>query len=241
MPGRLICCISLPPATIFSVPNYEYAIANQGLQVKSTEEYYPCCGKSICGGCVHSFRKSGNIETCPFCKSDGRGKTDLDRFEEMMKRVEVNDANSIYALGNYYYHGQLGLLQDHERAMELWNQAAKLGSSSAHFHLGIMYHEGGNMKKEKFHYEAAAMAGHEVARNNLGTMEAQSGNIDRAVKHWMISASAGHCDAMHNLLIAFKQGLVSRESMDSTLTVYNNACVEMRSEARDAWIRKPIG
>ena len=96
------------------------------------------------------------------------------------------------------------------------------------------------MKKAKFHWEAAAMAGHEVARNNLGTMEAQSGNMERAVKHWMISASAGHCDAMDNLLMAFNDGRVSRETMDSTLTVYNNACAEMRSEARDAYILEYI-
>jgi hypothetical protein len=68
-------------------------------------------------------------------------------------------------------------------------------------------------------------------------MEAQSGNMERAVKHFMIAASAGECQAMDNLLIAFKQGLVSRNVMDSTLTAYNNACAEMRSEARDAFIR----
>jgi TPR repeat protein len=82
------------------------------------------------------------------------------------------------------------------------------------------------------------MAGDEVARNNLGTMEAQSGNMERAVKHWIISASAGHNDAMDNLLIAFKKGHVSRNAMDSTLTAYNNACAEMRSEARDTYIRE---
>jgi hypothetical protein len=68
-------------------------------------------------------------------------------------------------------------------------------------------------------------------------MEAQSGNMERAVKHWMIAASAGDYCAMQCLLIAFNQGLASRDTMDSTLTAYNNACVEMRSEARYAYIR----
>ena len=31
--------------------------------------------------------------------------------------------------------------------------------------------------------------------------------------------------------------LVDRESIDSLLTAYNNSCAEMRSEARDAFIR----
>jgi TPR repeat protein len=155
----------------------------------------------------------------------------------MMKRVEANDAGAIHELGCYYYNGEIGLLQDRAKAMELWTQAAKLGSSEAHYNLGNVYFEGGDLKKSKFHWEAAAMAGHEVARNNLGTLEAQSGNMERAVKHWMISASAGHYAAMDNLIIAFNKGLVSRNAMDSTLTEYNNACVEMRSEARDTFIR----
>jgi hypothetical protein len=93
------------------------------------------------------------------------------------------------------------------------------------------------LKKAKIHYEAAAMAGHEVARYNLGCMDFHSGNSLRGLKHWTIAASAGHHDAMHNLLDDFKQGVVSRVAIDSTLTAYNTSCAEMRSEARDACIQ----
>ena len=75
------------------------------------------------------------------------------------------------------------------------------------------------------------MAGHEDARHILGMMELQSGNVERAVKHWKIAASAGDYDAMHSLL------WFSRYAINSTLTAYNNSCAEMRSEARDAYIR----
>jgi TPR repeat protein len=173
---------------------------------------------------------------CPFCNSD-LFKTDEEAIQELMKRVEANDAISMYGLAYHYYHGKLGLLQDREKAIELYTRAAELGSSKAHYNLGNFYREGGDIKKAKYHLEAGAVAGHELARNNLGTMEAQSGNMERAVKHWMISASAGHYKAMNALLIAFNKGLVSRNAMESTLTVYNNACAEMRSEARDAFIR----
>jgi hypothetical protein len=53
---------------------------------------------------AHSFRKSRNIGTCPFCKADGRGKTDDERVEELMKRVEANDAGAIFALANQYIY-----------------------------------------------------------------------------------------------------------------------------------------
>ena len=179
---------------------------------------------------------SRNIGTCPFCKADGRGKTDDERVEELMKRVEANDAGAIFALANQYIQGGSGLLQDRTKAMDLYVRAAELGSSQAHFQLGTQYDAEENSKKEKFHYEAAAMAGNEVARYNLGCIEFESGNRERALKHWTIAASAGHHKAMNALLVEFNHGLVSGETIDSTLAAYNNSCAEMRSEARDNFI-----
>jgi TPR repeat protein len=158
-----------------------------------------------------------------------------------MKRVVANDSASIYLLANSYHYGLNGFQEDHAKAMELYTTAADLGHSKAHFHLGNIYLEGGNLKKAKFHYEATAMAGHEMARYIIGVMEVKSGNIARAVKHWAISASAGHYDAMHNLLVVFNQGLASRNAIDSTLAEYNTSCAEMRSEARDTVIRLETG
>jgi TPR repeat protein len=239
MPFQLIACASLPPATISSVPINDYAHANEELAKVDMEQYYSCCGKTICGGCVDSFLKSGNIVNCPFCNAN-RDKTDEEGVEELMKRVEANDAGAMTALGNDYWHGKPGLLRDREKAMELWEQAAALGSSKAHFQLGTEYTAEGSSKKEKFHYEAAAMAGDEGARCNLGTIEAQSGNMERAVKNFKIAASAGSYMAMNNLLIVFNQGQVSRNAIDSTLIAYNKSCAEMRSEARDVFIRNKL-
>ena len=102
----------------------------------------------------------------------------------------------------------------------------------------IPYDEGGDSKKEKFHYEAGAMAGNEAARYNLGYIEMKFGNREQALKHLRIAASAGCYNAMHSLLGAFKGGVViSRALIDSTLTAYNNSCAEMRSDARDASIQ----
>jgi TPR repeat protein len=165
------------------------------------------------------------------------GKTDEENVEEIMRRVEANDAEAMYVLGSHYQAGYGGLQQNEERAMELWIQAAKLGSCQAQFQLGIIYGEGGDLKKAKIHYEAAAMAGHEGARYNLGYIEHDSGNVERALKHSMIAASAGHHKAMNALRGAFNHGFVSRDEIDPILTSYNNSCAEMRSEARDAFIQ----
>jgi enhanced entry protein LpnE len=136
-----------------------------------------------------------------------------------------------------YHRGFNGFQQDHTRAIELYAKAADLGHSGAHSLLGGIYYQGGDSKKAKFHFEVAAMAGYEVARYNLGVMEYKSGKKERAIQHWKIAASAGEYNAMHHLRKAFKQGVISRESIDSTLTAYNNSCAEMRSEARDTCIQ----
>ena len=236
MPVQLICCVSLPPATITSVPIKDFAIANEEMADEAMELYYPCCGKSICRGCVYSNIMSGNNK-CPFCNSEREGITLEESVEEIMKRVGANDAASICVRAAHYNQGLHGLQLDRTKAMELYTRAAELGCSKAHNELGVIYHDGGNMKKAKFHLEAAAMAGNEVARHNLGCMEDNSGNKERAVKYWTIAASAGHYNAMHNLLVALKEGYVSRESIDSTLAAYNSSCAEMRSEARDTAIQ----
>jgi TPR repeat protein len=241
MPILLICCASLPPATLSSVPIHDFAIANGELADEETEQYYPCCGKSICGGCVHSCRQSGDDVKCPFCNSDRTDKTDEEIVGELMKRAEANDAASIYVLASFYQHGLNGFQQDHAKAIEFYARAAELGYSKAHYCLGNIYDLGGDLKKARFHFEAAAMAGNEVARYNIGNLEFKSGNINRAVKHWTIAASVGHYKAMHNLLVALKKGYVSTESIDSTLAAYNSSCVEMSYETREAYIRVIMG
>jgi TPR repeat protein len=237
MPSKLINCVSLPPATISSVPIQDFADANEGLATEAMETYYPCCGKYICKGCEYSFCKSGNDVRCPFCNAESGNKTDEECVGEVMKRVEANDAASTYMLAHYFDQGLHGLQQDHAKAMDLYANAADLDYSIPHWMLGMYSKVGGDLKKAKFHFEAAAMAGNEVARSTVGYMEHVAGNMERAVKHWTIAASAGNYEAMHELRLYFKEGLVSRESTDSILAAYNNSCAEMRSEARDAFIR----
>jgi phage FluMu protein Com len=231
MPTKMIFCYSsLPPATITSVPIDDFASANEKLARIDMDTYYTCCGKCI-------FAMSGNNDKCPFCKAENRNKTDEEEIMQMMKRVEVKDANAMHQLAHYYNKGIGGLLQDQSKAIELWKQAAELGSSCLHFYLGDTYDKLVDIKNAKFHYEAAAMTGHEVARMNLGYLDYDLGNKDRAVKHITIAASGGCYRAIKALQLLFERGQVSRDVIEITLTAYNNSCAEMRSEARDTFMR----
>jgi TPR repeat protein len=68
-----------------------------------------------------------------------RNKTDEEEIMQMMKRVAVKDANAMHQLAHYFNKGMGGLLQDQSKAIELWKQAAELGSSRLHFYLGDIY------------------------------------------------------------------------------------------------------
>ena len=135
----------------------------------------------------------------------------------MMIRFEANDALAIYMLANSYHYGFNGSQQDHTKAMELYARSADLGFSEAHRQRGELFYYEGDLKKAKFHYEAAAMAGHELARSDLGILESNSGNTERAIKHWTIAASAGEYQAMHILIKEFEGGFVIRDAIDAIL------------------------
>jgi TPR repeat protein len=66
---------------------------------------------------------------------------------ELMKRVESNDASAMFALGTYHSQGLNGLQQDQAKATQLWTQAVRRGSSKAHFQVGFLFDQGGDMKK----------------------------------------------------------------------------------------------
>jgi TPR repeat protein len=50
-------------------------------------------------------------------------------------------------IGRFYHHGKYGLLQDREKALELYTRAAELGSSEAHFSLANLFDKGGQLKQ----------------------------------------------------------------------------------------------
>jgi len=96
MPIHLLSCISLPPATISSVPIYDFMKANETLDGMGSEYNYSCCGKTICLGCKYSIIK------CPHCNSDRDSKTFEEGVEEIFKRVEANDPRAMWMLASYY-------------------------------------------------------------------------------------------------------------------------------------------
>jgi tetratricopeptide (TPR) repeat protein len=172
-----------------------------------------CFSKMICGGCDHAnvIRELQEKleQKCPFCRKPI--KTDKEKEENVMKRIEANDPKAIFQQGGKYCDKG-----DYNSAFEYFTKAAKLGDIDAHFQLAVCYALGRGVendeKKEVFHLEEAAIGGHPIARHYIGNHEGCNGRIERAIKHWIIAANLGDDDSVEVLREEYAQGRISKES-----------------------------
>ncbi|EJK74175.1 hypothetical protein THAOC_04162 [Thalassiosira oceanica] len=194
-----------------------------------------CCMKRVCNGCRLAARRRG-LRGCPFCRTpfpaDGASTLAM-----IQKRVEKRDADAVTLLGHKYHKGRLGLAKNVTRAMELWTEAAELGSVDAHCELGIVYYTGDVVEEDKprgiQHWQQAAMKGHVSSRHNLGIVEYQNGNHQLTVQHWMISAKMGYEKSLNNIKQMFKDGHATKAQYAEALLGYRDAVEEMRSPQRE--------
>ena len=199
-------------------------------------KYRSCCGKRICSGCIHAVEiRDGGVGLCPFCRSPT--PTAKEMIEQTKKRMELGDTQAIYNLGCLYSDGLHGLPQDRDKALELWHQAAELGSATSYFSIAASYINGNgaerDVKKAHYYWELAAMGGHLDAMHNLGVFEMRSGNIDRAVKHYMIAAGCGDNDSLEKIKQMFMNGHVMKDDYAKALQVHQANLVEIKSSQRD--------
>jgi len=198
--------------------------------------YQPCCGKTLCYGCIHAAYTADPRQLCPFCRTP-EPTSDGGIIERIKKRAEAGDSEAMYNLGVKYFHGRSGLRQNIKKANKLWLRAGELGDADAYNNLGASYIRGQGVdrdeRKARCYWELAAMGGHAWARFNLGSLEYQSGNMNRAVRHWMISARAGHDDSLTNIRSCFMHGDVTKDEFEKALRSHKETNDEMKSDQRE--------
>ena len=194
-----------------------------------------CCMKRVCRGCVLAVHRRGMYDRCPFCRTP-RPTDDASLLAMIQKRVRKGDAEAIAFLGVALWHGKLGLAKDVPRVIELWTQAAELGSVDAHMRLGYVYYTGNVVEKDEprgiHHWQQAAMKGCALCRNILGNVELEIGNYELAVQHWMISAKMGLETSLNCIREMFKVGGATKAEYAEALMGYRDAVEEMKSPQR---------
>ena len=184
---------------------------------------YPCCMKLVCRGCILAWAIREMIIRCPFCRTQ-LPSDDASRLAMVRKRVDKGDANAITFLAENYYNGNRGLTKDVPQAIELWTEAAELGSAQAQYALGSRYYFGDGVEKDTQRgirlWQQAAMKGCVPSRHNLGCAEFQNGNYELAVPHWMISAKMGYEDSLNKIKKMFKEGHATKAQYAEALRGY---------------------
>ncbi|EJK52429.1 hypothetical protein THAOC_28291, partial [Thalassiosira oceanica] len=133
-----------------------------------------CCMKKVCHGCTWAVMMRGMHDTCAFCRTpnpkDGAAAIAMTRA-----RVDARDPDAVHFLGDQYNHGDSGLEKDVPRAIELWKEAADLGSVDACYNLGNSYLDGSGVARDEaraVHYlEVAACRGHMGYEGSVKTVE----------------------------------------------------------------------
>ncbi|EJK45355.1 hypothetical protein THAOC_36033 [Thalassiosira oceanica] len=195
-----------------------------------------CCMKSVCNGCIWEARQRGMNDSCPFCRT-AIPADEASTLALVHKRVSKRDADAINGLGEKYYYGHVGLAKDVSRAIELWTEAAELGSVIAHYHLGLIYYLGDGVAEDKprgiRHWQEAAIKGDAESRAVLGVDEYQNGNYKLALQHWMISAKMGYERSLNDTKEMFKRGQATKAQYAEALLGYRDAVEEMKSPQRE--------
>ena len=199
--------------------------------------FYSCCMKTVCNGCGLAGLKRGLGPACPFCRA-APSKNDEEIFARFQKRVAAKDPEALYRLGNDHFNGSLELVEKNEsRAIELWSEAAELGSTKALFKMGVAYYSGIGVPLDEAKgircLESAAMQGDTDSRHMLGTMEFENKKYDRAVRHFLISAKMGYKDSLDRIKDMFASGRATKAQYAGALKGYQSAVQEMRSPERD--------
>ena len=110
-----------------------------------------------------------------------------ENIKRLKKRIEAGDVEAIFGLGCFYDQGMYGLIQDQDKAMELYHEAGDLGYAAAYHNIGNAYDSGVGVERDEVkanhYYELAAMGGFATARHNLGNAEFLTGNWDYKTLH----------------------------------------------------------
>jgi len=175
-----------------------------------------------------------------FCREPipGEGQDGNDeKLALVQKRVDAGDALAHFVLGQLYFKGEKRLAKHLKRAIELWKEAANLGSVDAHFSLAVAYHDGNGIKRDTnkavHHYQVAAVRGHFMARHDLGCIDYEEGRMDRSLQHLMISAKMGWDNSLKAIQEMYVGGHATKDDYAQALLGYQNATEEMKSVQRD--------
>ena len=211
------------------------------------------CGTTICTGCVLSSAKvhirdgrdtkaaSAKAMTCPLCRSNNELHDDKATLKALMKRVDAGQHDDICRIGQYYFRGEMALLQDKAEGLRWYHRAVEAGSGHAAFNLGGCYLKGDgveqDMEKALEYFQKSAELGFIPAFSMIGNFLMDKGDIEEGMLNYRKAAICGlNDDDLFNILRdGFAEGYITKDEYAFTLRENQKACNEMKSDGRKLW------
>lgn len=157
-----------------------------------------------------------------------------------LAKGEDLDSWEKYLLGSLYDYG-LGVAQDFQKAIELYEAAATEGFLEAYYGLGRFYHEGFGVEQDFVmaadYFKKAADGGHPLALHLMAMMhfwgQGVPMDIEESAKWFRLAAEAGEPDAVST--IARLTPLDSQTSLDERLLRITKSLLLLPRELGAYW------
>ena len=136
-------------------------------------------------------------------------------FDDLKRREADGDKNAVAVLAQFYLYG-VGIAQDEEYAVELFNKAIEMGSPDAAWELGLLYYKNDigfptSISKAVELFEKGAQGGNENCYGALSEcyLRGDESIIDegKAFQYALMAAKAGNATGMINAAICYDDGL----------------------------------
>ena len=214
--------------------------------------FMPCCGKTICSGCIHAHNKvARTIDVpCEFCRTDAFA-TAQETADAMQRLADGGSIEAVSALGDMYaavakgnLSGNVKVADPGQRALQLLLEAAERGHIFSVYALAQLYNEGKVAKKDSARAEklaaAAAKLGYLQAHLLLGTMyfEETPQQDDelcprKSRNHYIFAARNGHSKAMTLMRILRQSDQMIADEFDEIEDAFKESATW--SETREAF------
>jgi TPR repeat protein len=151
-----------------------------------------------------------------------------------------NNSNSIYLLGYFNYHG-IGINSNMQKALELYQKAAKLENNAAQFDLANMCidGEGGDKNFEKAFELSNKLAkkGYSCGINLLGFCYdngiGTNVNMEEAFSLYKKATDLGNYLAQYNLALMYEKGSGTEQNIDQAIYWFKKSAEQGDEDAQD--------
>ena len=233
-----ICCYALPEAAMKS-------------------RYKSCCGEMICMGCLYGQHRTLVLGTgvkmplkgskeeeqefermcyskipmlCPFCRAkEPYNNTEI--LKRLYKQIEKhNDPTAMNVVGWWSMKGIEGLPQNLKKAEKLFKRSFDLGNIDVAHLLKQLYNKYIPDQVLVMEYlEEGTRRGNACCMMDLANHTLQSGNVKEATRLVIMSARLGLDKAMNKLMVYYRNGLLSKEDLATTLRAHKAANDEVNN------------